>query len=55
MGGGIYFFVIFVDPAQLILTPLFTNFLNFTRDYKEVLLNNILELPMLSKVNKVQR
>ena len=32
----VYFFMIFGDPMQLILTPLFINFSNVTREYKEV-------------------
>ena len=35
-GGDVYFFVIFGDPPQLILTPPFINFSNFSRDYTEV-------------------
>ena len=35
-GRDIYFFVIFGDSPQLILTPPFINFSNFLRDYTEV-------------------
>ena len=65
-GDVLNFFVIFADPPQLILTPLFINFLNFTRDNTEVhkyiidfdisllwYTTNVLEIPMLSEVNKV--
>ena len=34
--GDVYFFVIFGDPPQVVLTTPFVNSLNFTRDYKEV-------------------
>ena len=34
--GDVYFFVIFGDLPQVILTTPFVNSLNFTRDYKEV-------------------
>ena len=65
-GETFIFFVIFGDPPHLILTPPpLINFLNFTRDYKEVhkyimlfmfryckRLRNILEIPMLGEVNK---
>ena len=57
--------MILETPLQLILTPPFINFLDFTREYKEVnnhrvlvfryykRLLNILEIPMLSEVNEV--
>ena len=60
-GGEHLFFVIVMTPP-----PPFINFLNFTREYKKVYkyfillvfcyykcLCNILEIPMLSKVNNV--
>ena len=61
--------MVFGDSPQLILTlPPFIHFSNFTREYKEVYkyirqlvfrfykwLRNILEIPMLSQVNKVFR
>ena len=70
-GKGVYFFVIFGDPRSLFWPPPpFINFSNFSRGYIEVhkyiidswrfisvlkRLRNIIEIPMLSEVNKVSK